>query len=74
MMAVRDNEHNWNSPFLLIGAVDQKKNISSVTLFQVAKICKYCLIKPWFQKIMFSRQGVNKEFQRVNFLCSPKSL
>ena len=46
MMAVRDNENNGNSSFLLIGTVDQKKK---QTLFQATEICKYCLIKPGFQ-------------------------
>ena len=58
MMAVGDNENNGNSPFLLIGAVDHNnKNISILTLFQLAKICKLVLsIQNRF--ILFSRKGV----------------
>ena len=53
MMAVRDNKNNGNSSFLLIGAVDQKQNISSLTLFQVTKICKNCLAKPEGSRYLF---------------------
>ena len=45
-MTVRDNQNNGNFPFLLICAEDQKRNSLSLELFQVLKICKYCLYKP----------------------------
>ena len=66
MMAVRDNENNGNSPFLLIDAVDQKRSISSLTYFGLQRS-----VSTVYSNQGFRRQGVSVRNSNGSITTAP---